>query len=524
MKDPFDVPAGLARAPRAADENSSLRGSHHDDTLIHDPGYKHINGGPGLDTLVVPPSTTLNLASHIFGIEIFDLDGGNSTIILNAQQVMRLTSTPHTLQITGAATDAVYAEDGWSYFGTSGSSALYKNEEATLVVDTESGAVVIARRSGIVDHSPDAEADKRLSLSEDSAATPLAISAPAELDGDPLIVTVLGVPNAAIGSIFLGAADGGTAVVQGQALTIAQLDWLVFSAVPNASGAAGAFSYAVADQGTALGLSDTQTITIDVLPSPTGSRVLDNVPAYSWYHGCGPTAAASVFGYWDVHGYSDYFDASGWDEVRYTINVQDEISSPAHNAKYDPTPDNPSLPDPPKTSIADFFHTSENPSSYGWTFLSYIEPGMESYAALRGQPLDAWTVTVDTTTWHMFVDEIDAGHPSVFLVDTNGDRITDHFVPVLGYDDRGAEGLWYGAYTTWSESETVSWFPFQSMGSGRSWGIGYVTFVDEPSDLAQRAGTLADVDSAAGGYMDLNLEPLVGLIGNDADLAIAREC
>jgi len=63
---------------------------------------------------------------------------------------------------------------------------------------------------------------------------------------------------------------------------------------------------------------------------------LSNVPAYNWYHGCGPTAAASIMGYYDVHGYSNLFDASGWDAVKQTANVQDQISSPAHNAKYDP--------------------------------------------------------------------------------------------------------------------------------------------------------------------------------------------
>ncbi len=79
---------------------------------------------------------------------------------------------------------------------------------------------------------------------------------------------------------------------------------------------------------------------------------IQDIPAYNWYHGCGPTAAASVLAYWDLHGYSNLFTASG-NDLYLTANVQDQISSPAHNAKYDPDPDVSSLPVPPKTSIAD---------------------------------------------------------------------------------------------------------------------------------------------------------------------------
>lgn len=497
-------------------KSGSLLGTHEDDALVYDAGFRHINGGAGADTLIVPPATTLDLFDRkIFGIDIFNLDGGDSTIILDASQVMRLTSAPHTLQITGVAGDAVYAGDGWSYLGISGADAIYQNHGATLIVDTH------VRRSGILDHAPDAQGDKSLTVMEDSNATPLAIGAPLELDGDPLAVTVTEVPNAAIGAVFLGATDGGTAVIEGQALTVAQLGRLVFTPVHDPSGMAGTFGYSAADQGTPLGLQDTQAVTIDVLPAPTGSRVLEQVPAYSWYHGCGPTAVASVFGYWDVQGYATYFDASGWDQVRATVNVQDEISSPLHNAKYDPTPDDPSLAVPPMTSIADFLHTSQDPSGYGWTYLSSIEPGMEGYARSRGEPLDAWTVGADTTTWQTLVSEIDAGHPSVFLVDTNGDDITDHFVPVLGYDDRGAAGRWYGAYTTWSESETVSWFPFQPMASGTTWGVGYATFVDEPGALAAHASPVDSAQSAAGGFIDF--EPVAGVVGSSAPLATAAE-
>jgi hypothetical protein len=65
----------------------------------------------------------------------------------------------------------------------------------------------------------------------------------------------------------------------------------------------------------------------------------------------------------------------------------------------------------------------------------------------------------------------------MFIVDTVGSGSTDHAVPVIGYDDRGADGLWYGMYTTWSEDETVVWEPFRGIRQGTPWGISSATFV-----------------------------------------------
>ena len=216
-------------------------------------------------------------------------------------------------------------------------------------------------------------------------------------------------------------------------------------------------------------------VLLGVCSVSSGAAVsLSGVPAYNWYHGCGPTAAGSIVGYYDVLGYSNLFDAEGWDAVKLTANVQDQISSPAHNAKYDPHPDDPNLPVPPNTSLACWFRTSVN-LQYGWSYLSYSDDAFEGYGQYRGYECDSWYESFAALTWTEFVGEIDAGRPLMFLVDTNGDGGTDHFVPVFGYDDRGAGGLHYGCYTTWSESETVAWYQFRAMGD--PWGVGYATFV-----------------------------------------------
>jgi len=204
--------------------------------------------------------------------------------------------------------------------------------------------------------------------------------------------------------------------------------------------------------------------------------VLDEVPAYNWYHGCGPTAAGSIIGYWDLLGYPNLFDASGWDDVRLTTNVQDQISSPAHNAKYDPDPDVSALPVPPMTSIADWFQTSVN-QPYGWSYQSRADDAFEGYANYRGYEFDSFDESWGAFTWADLVNEIDAGNPMMFLVDSNGDGGTDHFVPVFGYDDRGNDGLWYGIYDTWSEEETIRWEMFRGMSGSWDWGVAYATYV-----------------------------------------------
>jgi hypothetical protein len=239
--------------------------------------------------------------------------------------------------------------------------------------------------------------------------------------------------------------------------------------------------------------------TITVIPNAFAVPVtINDVPAYNWYHGCGPTAAASILGYYDLNGYDNLFDVTGWDDLKLTANVQEHISSTAHNAFYDPYPDLSGTP-PADTSIADFFHTSEYPLEYGWSYLSYADDAFMGYANYRGyDDWTAWNESFGEFTWSDLVNEIDNGRPMMFLVDASGDGGTDHFVPVLGYD---AEHMKYGVYTTWTENETIEWFDFQGMSDQYSWGVGHATFISpglqdfttipEPSTLLLMATGLA---------------------------------
>jgi hypothetical protein len=208
--------------------------------------------------------------------------------------------------------------------------------------------------------------------------------------------------------------------------------------------------------------------------------LLSDMPAYDWYHGCGPTSVGMIMGYWDLHGYSNLFKASGQD-LFLTVNVQDEISSPAHNAKYDSTPDDPNLPVPTYTSIADWCQTSVDPSQYGSSQVWKTTLAFSHYAQYKGYLFTARNWDQSYFTWQRLTAEIDAGRPMLFTVDSNGDGSVDHFVPVFGYEDRGVNGLWYACYTTWSEDETPAWYQYQAPPLPGDpvfkFGVGYIATV-----------------------------------------------
>src|SRR5262249_24670860 len=112
-----------------------------------------------------------------------------------------------------------------------------------------------------VNDAPVADADKTVTVAEDSGNSGLGIAAPTDVDGDALTITVTGVPNGSIGTVYLS--DGTTVVTNGMTLTSAELTGLVFRPVADANGGAGSFSYSVS---VGNGGSDSQAVTLNVTP------------------------------------------------------------------------------------------------------------------------------------------------------------------------------------------------------------------------------------------------------------------
>ncbi len=222
--------------------------------------------------------------------------------------------------------------------------------------------------------------------------------------------------------------------------------------------------------------------------------VIRDTPAYVWHHGCGPTAAGMVVGYWDTHGFDDLVPG---DASTQTATVDAMIASEGPASNYSdycepidspPAPIKPDKSEPPvgdehpDDCVADYMKTSQSYHNnyYGWSWFSHVGPAMENYVNALGH--SDYLVTVDnlymhgpsTLNWDSYRAEIDAGRPMVFLVDTNGDGGTDHFVTAIGYAT--ANGVpKYACLNTWDTG--IHWFDFAPMAPGQPWGIyGAVTF------------------------------------------------
>jgi len=225
-----------------------------------------------------------------------------------------------------------------------------------------------------------------------------------------------------------------------------------------------------------------------VLPSAGGG--LPGVPSYLWRHGCGPTAAGMVIGYWDAHGWGDLVPGSAGSQGS---AVNDMIANTAHYNDYSlPIDSGSSILDDKSTlggahtsnCVADFQHTSWSVDglAYGWTyattsiFATYgISYGMKAYTQLMN---GAYGATVKTEYWAGNIEsawtklkaEIDAGYPVVLLVDSDGDGYTDHFICAVGYDDSTGTKK-YICYNTWDSS--LHTYTFQAVASGKTWGVAY---------------------------------------------------
>ena len=210
--------------------------------------------------------------------------------------------------------------------------------------------------------------------------------------------------------------------------------------------------------------------------------VIEDVPAYKWRHGCGPTAAGMIIGYWDGQGYDDL--VSG-DASSQTSGVNNMISSQGNYNDYclpldKGGPIKPDKSEPPEgdehedNCIADFMKTSQSArgSRYGWSYFSNVDNSLIDYVNFINPhcSCSASNLHWGSLTWENFCAEIDANRPVGLIVDTDGNGGTDHFVTGIGY----AENKKYACYNTWDHS--IHWFNFAKIKKGNPWGIYGATF------------------------------------------------
>ena len=162
------------------------------------------------------------------------------------------------------------------------------------------------------------------------------------------------------------------------------------------------------------------------LENPASSRGLgwiSGVPNYPWYHGCSPTAAGMVLGYWDSHGYPNF-----------PIGPDGETLI---------------------GELADAMGT--NWPGNGATWPSKIDNGIEEVCENHGYSNfdasnDYWM------TWNEVKDEVDASKPFVISMLHGGtgsgqsQPYGDHSVTALGYSDYDEDYVFI--HDTWDEHGT----------------------------------------------------------------------
>jgi hypothetical protein len=227
-------------------------------------------------------------------------------------------------------------------------------------------------------------------------------------------------------------------------------------------------------------------------PVDVSSEVTLPVPAYAWRHGCGPTAVGMVVGYYDAKGFADLIPGSAQTQtnaVNQAIASGGDIGSPnqpgqeRHFEDYAmPIDYSPNMiqddyltrgrPAHNEDSLADFMNTSKSTYNnyYGWSWSSDVGSAFTRYIKKQNpgyDPIYHFYYSA-SLSWPLLTSEIDAGRPMVFLVDSDGDGSTDHFVPIIGY--RTSPTLQYASWDTWSTT-TIRWENFTGMASGIPWGI-----------------------------------------------------
>jgi uncharacterized Zn finger protein len=113
---------------------------------------------------------------------------------------------------------------------------------------------------------PVTDADKTITLPEDSQPIPLNINPPTDIDGDTLTVSVTQLPDNSKGRITL--ADG-TVINVGDEISINSLTSLLYTPLADVNGNGGNFVYTVSD---GKGGSDSQTISFIITPENTSAN------------------------------------------------------------------------------------------------------------------------------------------------------------------------------------------------------------------------------------------------------------
>nr|WP_222533361.1 Ig-like domain-containing protein [Azospirillum sp. 412522] len=251
---------------------------------------------------------------------------------LTTAQLAALTFTPAAGTIGDAGSFAYRVEDGHGGVDTQ---TIGLTVEAAPVVSppppppppvTSSPEPVV---EPAVNSAPVVQADKTVNA-QDRTAVSLGIAAPTDSDGDPLTVTVTGLPGGGI----VRMADG-SAVTVNQTLTAADLPALTFLAADGMAGDAGAFAYRVDD---GHGGIAAQSIALQVIPSADPASTTPQAPAAG-----GLPAGFNALAY--IASYPDLMAAFGTNTEAATQHYLQAGQAEGRTVTFDPLAYTASYPD-----------------------------------------------------------------------------------------------------------------------------------------------------------------------------------
>lgn len=249
------------------------------------------------------------------------------------------------------------------------------------------------------------------------------------------------------------------------------------------------------------------------------AHIVTGVPAYVWRHGCGPTAVGMVVGYWDGQGFENLVEGPA--NITQYANVDSPINEmiassqgvQSHYSDYSlpldygwpVSQDRSELPagdEHASNSVADFMRTSFSVDDipYGGSWSSNVISGFKDYVNYINQqagrfdkPSGASYYVGSSSAqlknlWDALVAEVDENRPMVFLLDSNGDGYTDHFITAIGYDVIDGQS-YFIMYNTWDREMHQA--AFNQISNGVPWGIaiGYSFNIEhgvDPNTLTEK--------------------------------------
>ena len=213
-----------------------------------------------------------------------------------------------------------------------------------------------------------------------------------------------------------------------------------------------------------------------------GEVIIPGVPVYSWRDGCGPTAVGIVVGYYDGHGWDELIPGDATSvtaDVNQAIATHGSAGAPGHYEDFALPMESGSgvLPDSRELPAGDehslrlhrrlHAHLVElRAAAVRLELLQHGGPAFTGYVRLKYAGSTPTSSTYGGRESH--VDAREAGdrrRPAmVFLVDSTGDGLTDHFVTIVGYRETNGYPE-YACWDTWSTS-IIRWQQFRAMSSG----------------------------------------------------------